>query len=49
MHPQIAFHWDDPYIGSNSYDSIGTEAGFKVVISGGGGDNAAVTFTVTGK
>src|SRR5262245_36573005 len=37
------FHWDNPYVGSNSYWEIIAET-FKANRSGGGGDNANVTW-----
>ncbi|WP_441248317.1 aegerolysin family protein [Kitasatospora sp. McL0602] len=42
----LSIHWDNPYAGSNSYDANGSNPGFAVSISGGGGTNAAVTFTI---
>ena len=43
----IEVHWDNPYVGSNSYDSIGSDWAFLVTYSGGTGNNASVTFTLT--
>jgi hypothetical protein len=37
------FHWDNPFIGSNSYSEAYPET-FKASHSGGGGDNANVTW-----
>ncbi len=37
------FHWDNPYVGSNSYSEVTPET-FKASHSGGGGDNAHVTW-----
>lgn len=37
------FHWDNPFIGSNSYSESYPET-FKVSRSGGGGDNASVAW-----
>src|SRR4051812_35681622 len=37
------FHWDNPFIGSNSYSQAYPET-FKVSRSGGGGDNANVSW-----
>jgi hypothetical protein len=37
------FHWDNPFIGSNSYSEFYPET-FKASRSGGGGDNANVTW-----
>ncbi|GAA4985938.1 hypothetical protein [Kitasatospora paranensis] len=42
----VKFHWNDPFYGSNSYDTNGTGAGVKVTRSGGSGNNAVVSFTV---
>jgi hypothetical protein len=42
----LKLHWLNPYVGSNSYDSIGSDPLFKVYRSGGSGNNATVTFTV---
>ncbi|MBV2156379.1 aegerolysin family protein [Kitasatospora sp. SUK 42] len=39
---QIAFHWDNPYSGTNSYDFIGTNRAFGTNYSGGSGDVATV-------
>lgn len=41
----IVIHWDNPYIGSNSY-SDSAPSGYQISRSGGGGDNATVTFTL---
>ncbi|HEX4961634.1 MAG TPA: hypothetical protein VF173_12395 [Thermoanaerobaculia bacterium] len=38
------FHWDNPFVGSNSYDEA-TPVGYKVDRSGGDGDNATVNWT----
>ncbi len=41
----VVIHWDNPYVGSNSYsDSV--PSGYQISRSGGGGDNATVTFTL---
>lgn len=42
----INIHWDDPYAGSNQYDINTDSASAKVSYSGGGGDNASVTFKI---
>ena len=34
------FHWDNPFVGSNSYDEA-TPVGYKADRAGGDGDNAA--------
>ncbi|KAJ4027867.1 hypothetical protein NW752_000113 [Fusarium irregulare] len=39
------FQFDNPYSGSNSYDES-APAGYKITRSGGGGDNAAVTWII---
>ena len=49
---EVCLHWNNPFIGSNSYHhsvspqapSDGTGEGFSVIHLGGGGDNAAVEF-----
>ncbi|MEU1818917.1 hypothetical protein ABZ543_27575 [Streptomyces roseifaciens] len=38
----IRFHWNNPYAGSNGYDTNGTDNTFRSVIEGGGGNNAVV-------
>lgn len=38
----IRFHWDNPYVGGNGYDTNGTDGAFRNVIEGGGGNNALV-------
>jgi hypothetical protein len=38
------FHWDDPFVGSNSYDEA-VPVGYKSDRSGGDGDNATVNWT----
>jgi hypothetical protein len=38
------FHWDNPFVGSNSYDEA-TPVGYKADRSGGDGDNATVNWT----
>lgn len=40
------FHWDNPYVGSNTYDTIGTTPGITIVRKGGSGDNAIVNWLV---
>lgn len=40
------FQFDNPYSGSNSYDQT-APAGYTIDRSGGGGDNAAVTWTIS--
>ncbi|MFF0476517.1 endonuclease/exonuclease/phosphatase family protein [Streptomyces sp. NPDC004284] len=47
---QVQLHWDNPYIGSNGYDEVGTDlSAFKVARSGGVGNNTVVTWTVQQK
>ncbi|WP_433180480.1 aegerolysin family protein [Actinoallomurus sp. CA-150999] len=40
---RIHFHWDNPFIGSNSYDSAGTDGAFRSNIVGGSGNHAGVS------
>ena len=42
---RIHLHWDNPFIGSNSYDTAGTDAAFTSHIVGGDGNHAGVSFT----
>ncbi|MER8042109.1 Crystal protein ET79 [Streptomyces sp. NPDC094032] len=42
---EIKLHWNNPYVGSNSYECV-VPSGYSCYRSGGGGDNASVTFTV---
>ena len=42
----VYIEWDNPYIGSNSYKHT-APAGFEISQSGGSGDNAVVTFTLS--
>ncbi|WP_441248318.1 aegerolysin family protein [Kitasatospora sp. McL0602] len=45
----VEVHWDNPYYGSNSYDTNGTDKGcLDVRTSGGSGDNATVSWQVWG-
>ncbi|MFF4590873.1 Crystal protein ET79 [Streptomyces sp. NPDC001388] len=44
---QVKIHWNNPWAGSNSY-SCTVPDGYSCTRSGGSGDNANVTFTVTG-
>ena len=41
----LHFHWDNPFIGSNSYDDA-APIGLPLSQSGGGGDNATVTWVL---
>ncbi len=43
-HKNVVVHWSNPYIGANSYDYDGTDPAFRVPHTGGGGNNALVTF-----
>jgi hypothetical protein len=40
----IRMHWDNPFIGANSYDDNGTDPAFRVDHEGGSGNDANVTF-----
>ena len=40
----VTIHWDNPYVGSNSY-SDSAPSGFVMSRTGGDGDNATVSFT----
>lgn len=42
----IYIEWDNPYVGGNSYKHT-APAGFEINQSGGSGDNAVVTFTLS--
>ncbi|KAF4951374.1 hypothetical protein FGADI_7572 [Fusarium gaditjirri] len=44
----LKFHFDNPYIGSNSYDTTGPDR-FNITSSGGDGDECHITWTVTEK
>ncbi|MGX4734984.1 hypothetical protein ACI1MP_00490 [Kitasatospora griseola] len=45
----IQVHWNNPYVGSNSYDSNGTDVKFYVPQpAGGGGNNATAEFSAWG-
>jgi len=48
---ELRLHWDNPFVGSNSYDesvapaaASATDSGFSIAHVGGGGDNANVLF-----
>ena len=41
----LHFHWDNPFVGSNSYDAT-SAIGLALSRSGGGGDNATVTWVL---
>ncbi|GLW73501.1 hypothetical protein Kpho02_58000 [Kitasatospora phosalacinea] len=46
----VQLHWNNPYVGSNSYDSNGTDLKFYVPKpSGGSGNNAVVEFSAWGR
>jgi hypothetical protein len=42
----LHFHWDNPFVGSNSYDEK-SPVGLPLDRSGGGGDNATVTWVLS--
>lgn len=42
---QVHLHWDNPFIGSNSYDES-APAAFLLARTGGGGDNATVRYSM---
>jgi triacylglycerol esterase/lipase EstA (alpha/beta hydrolase family) len=52
---EVRLHWDNPFVGSNSYDQSvapqatpdGVGGGFSVVHRGGSGDNATVEFILS--
>jgi hypothetical protein len=41
----LRLHWDNPFVGDNTYDHV-APAGFAVQYSGGGGDHADVVFII---
>ncbi|WP_328966531.1 GDSL-type esterase/lipase family protein [Streptomyces sp. NBC_00239] len=44
---QVQLHWDNPFIGSNGYDELGSDySTFRIDREGGVGNNAVVTWTV---
>jgi hypothetical protein len=43
---KITITWDDPFVGSNQYSISSDSASVKVSYSGGGGNNATVTYTI---
>jgi hypothetical protein len=43
----VAISWDDPAVGTNSYSAVCSTRNFDCTSSGGKGNNAAVTFTLT--
>lgn len=45
---RVHLHWDNPFIGSNSYDTAGTDGAFQTRIVGGSGNHAGVQFTFIG-
>ncbi|MFD8598334.1 aegerolysin family protein [Kitasatospora sp. NPDC059646] len=46
----IQVHWNNPYVGSNSYDSSGTDLKFYVPQpAGGSGNNATAEFSAWGR
>ncbi|MFF2349778.1 aegerolysin family protein [Kitasatospora sp. NPDC058115] len=44
----VRVHWNNPYVGSNSYDWAGSDLKFHVSKAGGSGNNATVDFSVWG-
>ncbi|MER7704665.1 aegerolysin family protein [Kitasatospora sp. NPDC097605] len=44
----VRVHWNNPYVGSNSYDAAGSDLKFHVSKAGGSGNNATVDFSVWG-
>lgn len=42
----VTTQWDNPFVGSNSYKCY-TSSGYSISYSGGSGDNANVTFTLS--
>lgn len=42
----VKFHWNNPYVGSNTYDNVGTSSGVSIIRTGGSGNNAVVQFRV---
>ncbi len=42
---RVHFHWDNPFVGSNSYDTAGTDGAFHPHIVGGDGNHAGVSVT----
>lgn len=45
-HRFVRIYWDNPYWGSNSYDTDCTDSLFPSLIIGGGGNNAVVDFLI---
>ncbi|WP_329404178.1 aegerolysin family protein [Streptomyces melanogenes] len=43
----VKLHWDNPYIGSNSYDTGGSDSDFSRSTSGGSGNRTAVAFDIS--
>ncbi|MFD0275462.1 aegerolysin family protein [Kitasatospora sp. NPDC127111] len=44
----VRVHWNNPYVGSNSYDWAGSDLKFHLNKAGGSGNNATVEFSVWG-
>ncbi|MFF8768564.1 aegerolysin family protein [Kitasatospora sp. NPDC015120] len=44
----VRVHWNNPYVGSNSYDWAGSDLKFHVSKAGGAGNNATVDFSAWG-
>ncbi|MGW3076425.1 MULTISPECIES: hypothetical protein [unclassified Kitasatospora] len=45
---RVQLHWNNPYVGSNGYDTAGSDPMFGFAQSGGSGNNAAVYWTIRG-
>ncbi|PNP76651.1 hypothetical protein FNYG_10070 [Fusarium nygamai] len=43
---EMTFHFDNPYVGDNSYDTTGPKS-FNISSSGGDGNECHITWTVT--
>ncbi|MFJ3220147.1 aegerolysin family protein [Kitasatospora sp. NPDC086801] len=43
---RVQLHWNNPYGGSNSYDSAGSDPLFRFASSGGSGNNAALYWQI---
>ncbi|GAA2830669.1 aegerolysin family protein [Kitasatospora sp. CM 4170] len=44
----VRVHWNNPYVGSNSYDWAGSDLKFHLSKAGGSGNNAVVEFSAWG-
>ncbi|WP_328954278.1 aegerolysin family protein [Kitasatospora purpeofusca] len=43
---RVQLHWNNPYAGSNSYDSFGSDPNFRFGRNGGDGNNASVYWQI---